>query len=131
MRIGLDLLDVERFARVAANPRGCRLVFTNRELACADTLGERRRGEYLAGRFCAKEATAKVLRRGLGQGLVWRDIEVVGDSHGAPEVHLSGGALAIATRDRIDRIDLSLTHHGGLVACVAVAVPTEPERKGL
>lgn len=123
MRIGIDLLDVARFGRIAAHPRGRLLVFTTAELTRADTLGEHRRREYLAGRFCAKEATAKVLRRGLGQGLVWRDIEVVEDDYGAPEVRLSGGAKDIAARDRIEQIHLSLTHQGGLVACVAVAVP--------
>lgn len=123
MRIGLDLLDVSRFARIAAHPRGRRIVFTDAELVCADELGEQRRGEYLAGRFCAKEATAKVLGRGLGQGLVWRDIEILSNSYGAPEVRLSGGARDIAENERIDNIVLSLTHQSGFVACVAVAVP--------
>ncbi|MCW6007284.1 holo-ACP synthase [Micromonospora sp. CPCC 205371] len=122
MRIGADLVDVARFAPIAAHPRGRRLIFTDAELAVADTLGERRRGEYLAGRFCAKEAVAKALGRGLGQGLAWRDIEVLGDAHGAPVVTMRGGALAIATRQRVERIELSLSHQSGLVFGVAVAV---------
>jgi holo-[acyl-carrier protein] synthase len=125
MRLGIDLLDVARFARIAAHPRGRRLVFTAAELARADSLAAARRTEYLAGRFCAKEAIAKVLGRGLGQGLVWRDIEVVGDAYGAPVVTVHGGARAVAARERIDRIEVSLSHHGGLVVCVAVAVPQD------
>jgi len=123
MRIGTDLVDVARFARIAAHPGGRRLVFTAAELAAADTLGERRRAEYLAGRFCAKEAVAKALGRGLGQGLVWRDIEVLGNAYGAPVATVRGGALAIAAEQRIERIEVSLSHQGGLVFCVAVAVP--------
>jgi holo-[acyl-carrier protein] synthase len=126
MRIGIDLLDMTRFARIAAHPTGRRLVFTAAELVRADALGEQRRHEYLAGRFCAKEAVAKVLGRGLGQGLVWRDIEVVGDAYGAPVVTVRGGALAIAIREGIDRIEVSLSHQGGLVVGVAVAVPRQP-----
>ena len=123
MRIGIDLVDVARFARIATHPGGRRLVFTAAELAVAGALGERRRGEYLAGRFCAKEAVAKVLGHGLGQGLVWRDIEIVSGALGAPEVRLGGGARAVAEREGVEHIDLSLSHSDGFVMSVAVALP--------
>lgn len=123
MRLGVDLVEIARISRIAAHPGGRRLVFTAAELAHADTLGQRRATEYLAGRFCAKEAVAKVLGRGLGQGLVWHDIEVVGDRYGAPTVTLRGGARAVAAEARIDRIEVSLSHQGDLVVCVAAALP--------
>lgn len=122
LRLGIDLVDIARFARVADDPGGCRLVFTAAELAHADTLGEGRRREYLAGRFCAKEATAKALGRGFSQGLYWHDIEVTGDAYGAPRVALSGGAQAVAARSHVERVDLSLSHQAGLAVCVAIAV---------
>ncbi|MFJ6215528.1 holo-ACP synthase [Streptomyces sp. NPDC092296] len=125
MRVGIDLLEIDRFARIAAHPGGRRIVFSSTELAHADTLGAPRRSEYLAGRFCAKEATAKALGRGLGQGLSWREIEVLADAHGAPQVLLSGGAQAVAEQAGIGRIELSLSHQGGLVVCVAIALPAE------
>ncbi|MFC8453505.1 holo-ACP synthase [Kitasatospora sp. NPDC057223] len=125
MRVGIDLLEIARFARIAAHPAGRRIVFSVTELAHADALGAVRRTEYLAGRFCAKEATAKALGRGLGQGLGWRDIEVLGDAHGAPQVRLGGGARKVAEQAGIGRIDLSLSHQGGLVVCVAIALPRE------
>ena len=121
MRVGVDLLEIARFAKVAAHPAGRRIVFSAAELAHAESFGEPRREEYLAGRFCAKEASAKALGRGLGQGLVWREIEVLTDAYGAPRVRLLGGALAVAEQAGIERIDLSLSHHGGLVVCVAIA----------
>lgn len=123
MRLGVDLLDIDRFARIAAHPGGRRIVFSAREQAHADTLGEPRRTEYLAGRFCAKEAAAKALGRGFGQGLVWRDIEVLADAHGAPVVCLSAGAADVAEQAGVAGIALTLSHHGGLVVCVAVAMP--------
>jgi holo-[acyl-carrier protein] synthase len=126
MRLGIDLVDVARFARIARHPYGRRLVFTAAELAYADALGEARRTEHLAGRFCAKEATAKALGRGLGQGLVWRDIEVVHDAWGAPGVVLRGGARTVAARERINEVHLSLSHQGGFVVCVAAALPPAP-----
>lgn len=121
MRIGVDLLEIARFAKIAGHPGGRRIVFSAAELARAETFAAPRREEYLAGRFCAKEASAKALGRGLGQGLVWREIEILTDAHGAPRVQLTGGALAVAEQAGIGRVDLSLSHHGGLVVCVAVA----------
>ena len=121
VRIGVDLMETSRIAKIAAHPLGRRLVFSERELAHSDSLGPERRLEYLAGRFCAKEATAKALGAGLGQGLVWREIEVLGDAHGAPRVSLSGGAAAIAVRRELSWIDLSLSHQAGMVICVALA----------
>ncbi|MFC6599336.1 holo-ACP synthase [Kitasatospora paranensis] len=125
MRVGIDLLEIARITRIAAHSGGRRIVFSTAELAYADTLGAVRCTEYLAGRFCAKEATAKALGRGLGQGLTWREIEVLADAHGAPQVLLSGGARTVAEQAGIGRIDLSLSHQGGLVVCVAVALPRE------
>lgn len=121
MRIGVDLLSISRFSRVSRHPRCRTLVFTPAELAEADGLRGERRAERLAGRFCAKEATAKVLGRGLGQGLGWRDIEITAGRWGAPEVTLRGGARRIAEEAGIGRIEMSLSHHGDFVVCVAAA----------
>jgi holo-[acyl-carrier protein] synthase len=101
-------------------------VFTEAELAGSQGLGEARHTEWLAGRFCAKEAAAKVLGRGFWQqGLRWRDIEVVSDEWGAPVVTLSGGARRIADSAGIANIALTLSHHNDLVVCVATGVPAK------
>lgn len=122
MRIGVDLTQISRISKIAVHPGGRRITFTDRELKHADTLGQPRRLEFLAGRFCAKEAVAKVLGHGLGQGLVWRDIEVLSGPLGAPEVRLGGGAGKIAEHEGVERIDLSLSHTGGFVVGVAIAL---------
>ncbi|HEY4023727.1 MAG TPA: holo-ACP synthase [Pseudonocardiaceae bacterium] len=121
MKIGIDLLCVSRFARIAAHPRYRTLVFTTAELAETHDFAEPRRTERLAGRFCAKEATAKVLGRGFGQGLRWRDIEITANRWGAPQVALRAGAAELARHAGITHIDVSLTHHSDLVVCVATA----------
>jgi holo-[acyl-carrier protein] synthase len=122
MRLGVDLLSISRFSRIAQHRRYRTLVFTPAELDEAEQVSGPRRAERLAGRFCAKEATAKVLGRGLGQGLGWRDIEITSDRWGAPEVALRGGARLLADAAGIGRIEMSLSHHGDFVVCVAAAV---------
>ncbi|GAA4838598.1 holo-ACP synthase [Kitasatospora terrestris] len=120
-RVGVDLLEVSRIARLTDRDSGCRLVFSPAELRHADSLGPQRRLEHLAGRFCAKEAVAKALGRGLGQGLTWPEIEVLADRSAEPLVVLSGGAALVAEKAGVVRVSLSISHQAGLVFCVAVA----------
>lgn len=47
---------------------------------------------HFAGRFAAKEAIAKALGTGFGADLSWHDLEILGDDHGKPHVHLSEAA---------------------------------------
>lgn len=119
MRLGIDLLSVSRFARVAAHRRYRTVLFTEAELADAHGMAEPRFTERLAGRFCAKEATAKLLGHGFGQGLTWRDIEVTSNRWGAPVVSLHGGARRLADQAGVTGVELSLSHQADLVVCVA------------
>jgi phosphopantetheine--protein transferase-like protein len=121
MRLGVDLLSVSRFSRVAEHPRYRTLVFTEAELAQAGVIGSEKHAERLAGRFCVKEATCKLLGRGFGQGVRWRDIEVTRDSWGAPAVTLTGGARARAEEAGLTEIVVTLTHQADLVVAVAAA----------
>ncbi|MFE9997520.1 holo-ACP synthase [Streptomyces avermitilis] len=122
MRIGVDLLSVQRFSRIARHDRYRSLVFTEDELAQACTLGPERSVERLAGRFCVKEATCKVLGRGFWQGIRWRDIGVLGDSWGRPVVTLRGNARRLADELGLSDLAVTLTHQAELVVAVAVGV---------
>src|SRR6185312_13190624 len=114
----------------ANHERYRRILFTKAELDQADGLGAERYVERLAGRFAAKEATCKMLGRGFGQGLRWRDIEVTGDRFGAPSIRLSGGALGIAEGLGLTEMVLSVTHQAGFVVAVAAAVEAPAARTG-
>jgi holo-[acyl-carrier protein] synthase len=121
IRIGVDLLTVSRFAKIADHRRYRSLIFTSTELEQAGQLGSGRYAERLAGRFCVKEATCKLLGRGFGQGLRWRDIEVTSNSWGAPEVTLLDGAATIAAEAGVADISVSITHQSDIVVAVVAA----------
>jgi len=123
MKLGVDLLSVAGLTLITKHHRYRTLVFTEAELADAGEIGSRRHAERLAGRFCVKEATCKLLGRGFGQGLRWRDIEVTSDAWGAPIVALSGGARAIADESGLGDVVVTLTHQVDLVVAVAAATP--------
>ncbi|MGW5745313.1 holo-ACP synthase [Amycolatopsis sp. NPDC003861] len=128
MRIGVDLMSIPRFAEVAAHQRYRTLVFTPVELEQAARMGAERSLERLAGRFSVKEATCKMLGRGFGQGLRWRDIEVTNDDWGAPLVTLGGGAAEIADEAGLEEIVVTLSHQADLVVAVAAAGCARPPR---
>ena len=109
--VGVDIIEVERIRRAVDHARtGARFrerVYTAAEIAyCA---GRRAYAESFAARFAAKEAVMKVLGQGFGDGIGWREIEVVRGS-GPPSLVLSGRARERATDIGAARWHLSLTH---------------------
>lgn len=115
--IGTDLVAVGRFA-ASLQRWGDRLlerVFTDGERR--ECMGHDPAAEHaavrLAARFAAKEAALKALGTGWGQGVRWREVEVVGGGSEAPAIRLSGRAQEIARGQRVRRALLSLAHEGG------------------
>ena len=115
MRVGVDLLEIERLERaLERTPRLAQRLFTEGERAYAAS--QARPGMHLAARFCAKEAVAKAL--GI-ESWNFHEVEVVG-SGGPPSVRLSGSAAALAA-DLGVSVVISLTHTGRDAAAVAIA----------
>lgn len=85
--------------------------------------------ERLAGRFAAKEAVLKVLQVPSTTAVPWHSIEVRTGRNGVPYVVLSGTAQAMAQSQGISRVDISLSHDGGIAMAVAAAIPSEPARE--
>ncbi|MDR0425916.1 MAG: holo-ACP synthase [Clostridiales bacterium] len=114
--VGIDLTEIARIERAASSERFCRRVFTDAERRyCEDTGG---RAETLAGMFAAKEAAAKALGTGFS-GFSLRDIEVLHDKNGKPRLAVYRGAAALLNGRRIE---VSITHTGGLAAAVCLIV---------
>ena len=113
--IGLDLLEIERLERALdRRPRLADRLFTDTERAYA--AHRARPGEHLAARFCAKEAVSKALAM---DAMRWREIEIVNDADGAPEVRLYGHAAARAAALGVT-VHVSLTHTRTDAAAVAL-----------
>jgi len=84
--IGVDIIEIGRIEGVIARlgERFLRRVYTDAELECY-----RHRVPSLASRFAAKEAVIKAIG-GLSEGFRWREIEVLSDDKGKPQVNLYG-----------------------------------------
>lgn len=114
MRIGVDLIEIERIRRALERPGFRERVFTAAERAYCDSRPNP--PQHYAARFAGKEAVGKAL--GCGVRFTWREIEIAGRPK--PGVVLSGSTQAWADRVGAGRIDLSMTHSRELAAAICV-----------
>ncbi|ARU61263.1 hypothetical protein CBW65_09845 [Tumebacillus avium] len=70
---------------------------------------DKRRIQYLAGRFAAKEAAAKALGTGLGK-VSLHDLIVTNNELGAPILTLHGHAAELAGQKGVGAIHLTISH---------------------
>jgi|SRR5690625_451401 len=101
--IGIDIIELERIKQIMKRQkRFIQRILTPNELEHFSSLpNERRKIEFLAGRFAAKEAFAKASRRGIG-ALSFQHIEILANKNGAPNIHAQGYETA--------SVHLSISH---------------------
>jgi holo-[acyl-carrier-protein] synthase len=90
--VGVDLVDIDRIVSVLGRFPDR---FRNRILTRAEDRYCRGRPEKIAGRWAAKEAVSKVLGLGV-RGVGWREIEILPNRAGQPQVLLHDRAAARA-----------------------------------
>jgi len=116
--VGVDAVDIDRFARSLARTPGMRTrLFTAQELA--DVAPRVDPVPALAARFAAREATMKALGLGLG-AFGFHDVSVERQPSSSPTLVVTGRARALADEAGVQAWHLSLTH----TATVAIAVVT-------
>lgn len=77
-----------------------------------------------AARFAAKEAIVKALGTGF-RGFKWKDIEIVKDKLGKPEVLLHNNAEKVAQESGIEKVMLSISHSRDYAVAQAIALGGE------
>ncbi|MEW1720517.1 holo-ACP synthase [Streptomyces sp. NPDC093109] len=119
LRLGIDVLRIGALAKTTRHSRFLRHLYAPEELSHAESLGARRREEFLHGRFAAKEAIAKVLGTGLFGDVPPHEIAVLRNAEGAPEPYLRGRAAHRAAVAGIAGLTLSISHTRELAAAAA------------
>lgn len=88
--IGIDLVDLEHMQSVVEKtPRIVNRILTQEELAIYESRSEKRKLEFLAGRFAAKEAFGKAMGTGIGKFVSFQNVVVLNDEQGCPYVAAS------------------------------------------
>jgi holo-[acyl-carrier protein] synthase len=109
--IGVDVVDLERFARsLERTPRLRERLFTDAERGLPV--------HSLAARFAAKEALIKAL--GGSEGVRWHDMEIVADDERNPGFVLHN-VIERDVRERgIAHIHVTMTHDAGVATAFVV-----------
>ena len=119
MKVGVDIIEIERIRRALSRGGFRERCFTEAERAYCDSRADP--AQSYAARFAGKEAVGKAL--GCGINFTWKEVEIVGRPK--PSVRLSGRTAAFAERVRAGAIDLSMTHSREIAAAICVVVPHE------
>jgi holo-[acyl-carrier protein] synthase len=119
VKVGVDLIEIERIRRALERPGFRDRCFTRAEQEYCDSRADP--AQSYAARFAGKEAVGKAL--GCGVRFTWKDVEIVGRPK--PSVRLSGKTATFAERVRAGAIDLSMTHSRELAAAICVVQPLE------
>lgn len=77
---------------------------------------------FLAMRFAAKEATVKAMGTGFAHGMWIRDVGVVNNAWGRPEVVFSERGQAVCDRLGVGDAHISLSDDAGLIIAFAVVM---------
>lgn len=105
---GTDIIEIERIEK-AINHIGDKFletIYTKKEIEYCTAKGKMKNQSY-AARFAGKEAVFKAISIFLENkfDIDWKDIEILNNSQGKPEVHFINHNF-----DKIKSIDISLSH---------------------
>lgn len=112
--VGIDIIEIERVEKSAANPAFFARVFTENEKVYYEKSGKR--AETLAGFFSAKEAVVKALGTGFKEAR-HNEIEINHDSLGAPYVTLYGKAREMLIGFKVN---ISISHNNSMATAICV-----------
>ncbi len=105
---GTDIIEIERIkdSIEETNNKFLNRVYTKKEIEYCESKKAQRYQHY-AARFAAKEAVFKAISIKLEDkySICWKDIEIINDSQGRPNVILQGNI-----QKNIEQIDISLSH---------------------
>ncbi len=122
--IGIDIVEIKRLEKTSKRWGKAFLnkVYTARELRYA--YSKRYPHQHLAARFAAKEAIFKALGEVEREFVGWKNIEILNDAYGKPEVHWHGQAERVRIKRKLKGAVVSLSHTENYAVANAMLVPT-------
>jgi|SRR5690625_799776 len=102
--IGIDIVELDRIERLMNRKTKFieRILGHEEKKRFTQLTSEKRKIEYVAGRFAAKEAYSKALGTGIGQAISFKEIEILSNEKGRPFVYING--------ENKDHIFVSISH---------------------
>ncbi len=120
--IGTDIVKIDRIGKSLdrLGERFAQRILTSSELE--EYRAAKKPVAFLARRFAVKEAAAKALGTGIGEGVSWQHFCIEHDPLGAPVLRLSGRAEEVALQKQAAQYHVSLSdEHDYVVAFVVLS----------
>ena len=107
--IGTDIIEVARVKKSIETIGGFKeKIYGSTEIEYCGSKANRY--EHFAGRFAAKEAFLKAIGTGWRNGIAFKEIEIVNDELGKPELKLNGKALKFVKDRGLILSGVSISH---------------------
>ena len=107
--VGVDCISIDRVKQVVDN--------NNEHYVCSNDEYTKKSYETFAGLFAAKEAISKALGTGLGKECSFKDISILKDGKGKPEVVLSKEVRKVLG---VNTVEVSISHTDSIAIAVAI-----------
>jgi holo-[acyl-carrier protein] synthase len=118
--IGVDIIEIDRI-KLSIDKYGQRFldkIFTSVEQEYCLRFKECER--QFAGRFAAKEACVKALGTGINHQVGWKDIEIVSDPRGKPQIVFREHLFPILKNRQVE---ISISHCKLYATATALLIP--------
>ena len=118
--IGTDLVDLDRIKRIKSLSTFARKILGSQELQKYQQLTDGYNQSYIGKQFAGKEAFVKALGTGFKKPIFPRDIQILRNSFGQPEVLLSDEAKSYVENLGIIKTHVSLADESNHLIAFAV-----------
>ena len=108
---GVDIIKIDRVKKSLLNHGDSfkARIYTDKEIKYCESKKSIKEQSY-AVRFAAKEATLKALGVGISGGVELKNVEILNNTYGKPDVLLHGRAREIYEEKGVGSISISLSH---------------------
>jgi len=117
--VGTDIIEVTRIEKQINSGRAFKeKIFTGREIEYCES--KKYSAQNFAARFAAKEACFKAIGTGWRDGFAFKEIEVVNDELGKPELFFHGEVKKFTEQNKIFNSNVSLSHIKEVVTAIVI-----------
>ena len=117
MKVGIDILEIERFVEIEEDKTKMNKLFTQNEIDYFNKFQQKT--SHIAGTFCAKEAFVKALKTGFNKDIFVKDVEVLHTEKGVPYINLQNEKIKKLLKENED-VDISISHNNSTATAICI-----------
>lgn len=125
--IGTDLVEIKRMESALSHSDAlAKRVLTPFEYQ--EFTASKSPARYLAKKFASKEATAKAMGTGIGNGTSWQHIQITHDALGKPILNALGAFDDWCTENKVSGLHISISDEQNYACAYVVIEATSKEQ---